>query len=73
MWVKLQRVLYNLDYIISVFPVKNSRVEEIIKDYEHWYFTILFSDGTEENIKYEHKEDALTDYSKIERKCIKWY
>ena len=71
MLVKLQGVLYNLDYIISVFPVMNSRVEGITKDHESWYFTILFSDRTKEFIHYENYEDALTDYSKIERNCIK--
>tara|TARA_R100000781_G_scaffold79230_1_gene49067 strand:+ start:243 stop:458 length:216 start_codon:yes stop_codon:yes gene_type:complete len=71
MLVKIQSVLYNLDYIISVDPVKNYGVEGTTKDYDYWYFSILFSDGALKDISYKDYEEALTDYSKIERNCIK--
>ena len=65
MWVKLQQVLYNLDHIVFIMPVEH--YHETPNEFENWEITLAFLDGSQEDIKYEHKEDALTDYDKIER------
>jgi len=65
MWVKLQKVLYNLDHIVSIMPVDWKQEDE--SSDIHWEMTLIFLDGSHEDIKYEHKEDALADYDRIER------
>lgn len=65
MWVKLQQVLYNLDHIVSIMPVDHHHKSLTICEF--WEITLVFLDGSHEDIKYEQKEDALTDYDKIER------
>jgi hypothetical protein len=58
MWVKLQDVLYNFDYVASVWPVK-----EGVND---WYITLIFADGSEDYVSYVREEDAKENYEKIE-------
>ena len=65
MWVKLKQVLYNLDHIESIMPVSYKEEGELMFS---WQITLVFADGSSENIEYESEEDALTDYNKIERK-----
>ena len=65
MWVKLKQVLYNLDHIVSIMPVSYKEEGELMFS---WQITLVFADGSSENIEYESEENALTDYNKIERK-----
>ena len=68
MWVKLQQVLYNLDHIVSIMPVSYKEEGELMFS---WQITLVFADGSSENIEYKSEEDALSDYEKICKKLFK--
>ena len=37
----------------------------------YWQISLVFADGSSENIEYKSEEDALSDYEKICKKLFK--